>query len=85
MLLPKSHEFRKLFPHMDILQQKLINISSRDILVCECVSGNLTLTPPGIEVWRTKITFDPAGHKTNKNRLMFDLPGHHFMVWRLNF
>ena len=64
MLMPDLQEFHRLFAQIDILQQKLIKIWSRDTLICERVLGNLTPTPPGVEFWRTKIRFYPAGRRT---------------------
>ena len=46
-----------------ILHQKLIKIWPRDTMICEKVLGMWTPTPPGVELWRTKIRFYPAGHK----------------------
>ena len=66
MLIPDLQEFQRLLAQMDILQQKLINIWSRDTLICERVLGNLTPTPPGVEFWRTKIKFNCAGHRKNE-------------------
>ncbi len=66
MLIPELQEFNRLFAQMDILHQKLIKFWSRDTLICERVLGNLTPTPPGVEFWRTKITFYPAGHKKKR-------------------
>ena len=60
---PKMEEINRLFAQMDILQQKLIKICSRDTLICENVLGKWTPTPPGVEFWRTKIKFYCAGHR----------------------
>ena len=60
---PKMEEINRLFAQMDILQQKLIKICSRDTLICESFLGSGTPTPPGVEFRRTKIRFYPAGHK----------------------
>ena len=80
MLIPELQEFHKLFAQMDILQQKLIKIWSRDTLICEKVLGKWTPTPPGVEFWRMKIRFYPAGHKKNETEQGADLPGNHFVV-----
>ena len=48
---------------MDILKEKLIKIWSRDTPICENVLGSGTPTPPGVEVWRTKIRFYCAGYR----------------------
>ena len=63
MLIPELQEFHRLFAQMDILQQKMIKIWSRDTPICENVLGSGTPTPPGVEFWRTKIRFYPAGHR----------------------
>ena len=63
MLIPELQEFNRLVAQMDILQQKVFKIWSRDILICENVLGSGSTTPPGVEFWRTKIRFYPAGHK----------------------
>ena len=63
MLIPDLQKFPKLFAQMEILQQKLIKIWSRDTLMCENVLGKWTPTPPGVEFWRTKIRFYYAGHR----------------------
>ena len=63
MLIPELQEFNRLFAQMDILQQKLIQIWSRDNLICENVLGSGSPTPPGVEFWRAKIRFYPAGHR----------------------
>ena len=65
MLIPELQEFHRLFAQMDILQQKMIKIWSRDTPICENVLGSGTPTPPGVEFWRIKIRFYPAGHKKN--------------------
>ena len=63
MLIPELQEFHKLFAQMDILQQKMIKIWSRDTPICENVLGSGTPTPPGVEFWMTKSRFYPAGHR----------------------
>ena len=63
MLIPELQEFHRLFTKMDILQQTLIKFWSRDTLICDNVLGSGSPTPPGVEFWRTKITFYPAGHR----------------------
>ena len=60
---PKMEEINRLFAQMDILQQKLIKICSRDTLICENVLGKWTPTPPGVEFWRTKIRIYCARHR----------------------
>ena len=75
MLVPELQEFQRLFVQIDILQQKLIKIWSRDTLICESVLGSGTPTPPGVEFWRTKIRFYPAGHKKMKKRTRFRFAG----------
>ena len=67
MLIPELQEFNRLFAQMDIFQQKLVKIWSRDILICERVLGKWTPTPPGVKFWRTKVRFYPAGHRKMKN------------------
>ena len=66
MLIPELQEFHRLFAQMDILQQKLIKIWSRDTPICENVLGSGTPTPPGVEFWRIKIRFYPPGHRKNE-------------------
>ena len=68
MLIPELQEINRLFAQMDIWQQKLIKIWSRDILICENVLGGGSPTPPGVEIWRIKIRFYPPGHKKNEKR-----------------
>ena len=63
MLIPELQEFHKLFSQLDILQQQMIKILSRDTPICEHVLGKWTHTPPGVEFWETKIRFCPARHK----------------------
>ena len=63
---PKIEEINKLFAQIDILQEKIIKIRSRDTLICESVVGILTPTPPGVEFWKTKIRFYCAGHRKNE-------------------
>ena len=52
---PKVEEIHKLFAQIDILQQKLIKICSRDILICERVLGILTLSSNTHYVLNVKI------------------------------
>ena len=66
MLIPELQKFHGLFTQIVILHQKLINIWSRDTLICERGLGTLTPTPPGVEFWRTKIRFYYAGHRKNE-------------------
>ena len=46
MLIPELQEFHKLFAQMDILQQKLIKIWSRDTPICEHVLQILDIGAP---------------------------------------
>ena len=68
MLIPELQEFHRLFPQMDILQQKLIKFWSRDTLICDNVLGSGSPTPPGVEFWRIKIRFYPPGQRKNEKR-----------------
>ena len=56
-------EINKLFSQMDILQQKLIKIWSRDTTICENVLQSGSTTPVGVEFWSPKKRFDPPGHR----------------------
>ena len=71
MLIPELQEFHRLFAQMDILKEKLIKIWSRDTPICENVLGSGTPTPPGVDFWRTNITFHPAGHKKRAQQQLF--------------
>ena len=70
MLIPELQEFHRLFAQMDILQQKLINIWSRDILICENVLGSGSPTPPGVNSGGQKSdsTLQAIGKRANNTR-----------------
>ena len=72
---PKMEEINRLFAQMDILQQKLIKIWSRDTLICDNVLGSGSPTPPGVEFWRIKIRFYPPGHRKNEKRTTIRFAG----------
>ena len=72
---PKMEEINRLFAQMDILQQKLIKICSRDTLICENVLGKWTPTPPGVEFWRTKIRIYCGEHRKNEKRTTCQFAG----------
>ena len=80
MLIPELQEFNKLFVQMDILQQKLIKIWSRDTPICENVLGSGSPTPPGVGFGGIQIGFYPAGHRKMKKEQRLDSPGDHFVV-----
>ena len=52
---PKAKEFHTLIAQIEVLQQKIIKISSRDPQICQRVLGSGTRTPPGVELWRTNV------------------------------
>ena len=68
MLIPELQEFHRLFAQMDILKEKLIKFWSRDTLICDNVLGSGSPTPPGVEIWRTKIRFYSAGHRKTRQQ-----------------
>ena len=68
MLIPELQEFHRLFAQMDILQQKMIKIWSRDTPICENVLGSGSPTPPGVEFWKIKIKFYPPEHRKNEKK-----------------
>ena len=76
---PKIEEINKLLSQIDILQQNLIKLLSRDTLICDNVLGSGSPTPPGVEFWRIKIRFYPPGHRKMKKEQQDRMPAHYLL------